>query len=329
MGTVGYALLEGMRPLEALYMTVITLSTVGFEEVRPLSDTGRLFTILLIVFGFGAVTYTVFTVSGLFIEGKIREAVERRRMERALAGLDNHVIVCGYGRLGRVVVEELEAAGVPILVLDRDEGVVEELDRRGLPVWQGDALDEESWAKAGVERARAVVLALGSEADAVFAALSLREAHPELPIHARATTEAGARRLRLAGVRQVVSPFRVGGQRIAQRILRPALVDFLDLSARPGGTDLGVEEVQVLEGSSVAGRALGELPRDALGALVVAIRRPDGSVAVTPRADDRLMPGDTVVLVGRTEDLRRFAELAAPPTNEPADGPAARSREED
>jgi voltage-gated potassium channel len=311
VGTLGFRWIASMTWIDAIYMTITTLSTVGYGEVRPLGPSGRLFATGLIVAGVGAALYTAGALAEFLIAGRVGELLGRRAMERALASLRDHVIVCGYGRLGRAVGIELERAGVPQVIVEEDPAVLERLGPLPHPVIQASAADEGALASAGLGRARAIVAATGSEAMNVYIALAAREASPTIAIHARAETEAGARRLRRAGANQVVSPHHLGGQRLAHAILRPAVVDFLELTS-PGRTgEIDLEEVVVASGAPLASLAVGELAGRGVRVSVVAIKRGAEPLALNPAPDARFAPGDRVVVVGERESVNRLAELAA------------------
>jgi voltage-gated potassium channel len=310
-GTLGYVAIAGMAPLDALFMTVITLSTVGYREMVPLDAAGKTFTMVLIVLGVGTTFYALITLAETLIEGRLRDVIGRRSMKRAIASMMDHVVLCGYGRFGRVVAEELERGGVSFVVIESDPGQQLTLEEGGRPYVIGTALDDDVLAEAGIARARAIVIAPGSDADNVFIALSAREANPRVAIHARGESDAGIRRLQLAGATQVISPYHLGGQRIAYALARPSVVDFITLAAPEGAaSDISLEEIVVGRGSSIATSRLRELPARGLQLHVVAIKRTGEPTRFQPSGEDALQPGDRVVVVGDAENLRRIAELA-------------------
>jgi voltage-gated potassium channel len=312
LGTAGFMLSEGLSFLDGLYMAVITLSTVGYKEVAPPSTAGRVFTIGFIVVGVGTALYAVVAIAEYLIEGRLQEVLGRRTMDRAIQELRHHVIVCGYGRLGRVVVEQLEEAGEGVVVVDPSPGLAVELERGGHLYVTGSALEESVLREAGIERAQAVVAATPSDPDNVFIALSARELNPEVAVHGRAETEPGERRLRLAGAQQVISIHQLGGQRIANAILRPAVMDFIELASPSGGAPVNLEEVAVGPGCALDGRPLRDLQPRHLRISVVAITRPGVATRLMPGADEVLRAGDRAVVVGDREELARFARLAEP-----------------
>lgn len=309
-GTAAYMALEPMGFRQALFMAVITLSTVGYAEVQPLSPAGQYFTIGFIVVGVGTTFYVVVALAEFLIAGQLADLLGRRSMDRTIQALRDHVIVCGYGRLGREVVVQLERAHVSVVIVDQNPGVAERLRAAGRACIAGSALEDEALRAAGIERARALVAATPSDADNVFIALSARELHPGIAIHARAETEAGTRRLHLAGAEQVIALHGLGGQRIAQAIVRPAVVDFIELATPGVGSPIDLEEVELSPESALVGRSLGELGDHGLRVSVVAIKRLGRPTRLNPGPGDGLEAGDHVVVVGDRDNLRRLAQLA-------------------
>ena len=308
--TVYYHGWEGMDWLEAWYMTVITLSTVGYEEIQPLSPMGRWFTILLITTGLGLALYTVVSAAEFLVEGRLMDVLGRRSMERSLAKMKDHVVLCGYGRLGRVVAQELRRVAMPMVVVEIKAELESQLLQMGVPFITGSALETRVLEQAGVERARAIVISTPSDADNVFIALSAREMNPTITIHTRAETEAGERHLRLAGADQIISPYHLGGLRIANALVRPAVMDFIEISSPGSGTDIVLEEVRLDEGCRLHGTRLKDLPRHQVRIAVVGIQRGGTRMALMPGADEELRSGDRIVVVGEEEHLARLSALA-------------------
>lgn len=312
IGTTGFMWIEGLPFLDALYMAVITLSTVGYQEVAPPSAAGRIFTIGYIVVGVGAAVYTVAAVAEFFIEGRLREVLGRRAMERTIQAMSGHVIVCGYGRLGRAVTEALRGSAVGIVVVEQDPDLAEELDALGVPYVIGSAVEEGVLERAGIERAQAVVTATPSDPDNVYIALSARELNADIAIHARGETDHGMRRMRLAGAEQVISLHRLGGQRIANAIVRPAVVDFIELSTPGAEAPIDLEEVVIGTDSRLDGIRVGGIAELGVELQVVAVKRLGQDTKLNPRGDFRLAARDHIVVVGDHDDLRRLASLAEP-----------------
>jgi voltage-gated potassium channel len=318
-GALGYVAIEEMRFLDALFMTMITLSTVGYGEVQPLSDAGQWYTMALIAVGVGLVFYTVVEAAAFLLEGRLVDLWGRRNSMRTIDAMYGHVLICGFGRLGRAVAEQLAASGTPFVVIDPAPGAQHACEARGWPFLEGSALDDDTLTAAGIARARALVAAIGSDADNVFIALSAREHNPALQIHARAETDEGVRRLQRAGAGQVVSPYQLGGSRIANAIVRPGVVEFLQLSDAGTGNEIDLEEVPLHEASAAAGLRLGELPDRGVRVSVVAIKHGDETLKLQPGPDHELNAGDRLIALGDRENLARLVELARRAERHPAD----------
>ena len=311
LGTAGYMLIEGLSAVDALYLTAVTVSTVGYGDIVPVTPTGRLFTVVLIMTGVGTVLYLLTQLAELVIEGQLREVFGRSAMERELEKLRGHVIVCGYGRFGKAVVEELMHSRSPLVILDSDAAKKDELAALAVPYFIGSALSDEALVEAGVERARAIVVATPSDSDNVFITLSARERNPRISIHARAESESGARRLRLAGAHQVISAYQIGGTRIAASILRPAVVDFLEISTLGRGEeDVALEEIRVAAGCAMVGRTVGALEKQSPRLRIVALKREAEPTRMTPDGTTRVNAGDYLVVIGERSSLEQLAQLA-------------------
>ncbi|MEC4684147.1 MAG: potassium channel protein [Nitrospirota bacterium] len=308
-GTVGYSIIEGWTLFDSLYMTVITLSTIGYQEVRPLSYTGRAFTIILVFVGVGAVAYGINNGIRIVFEGEIQKAFGRRKLEKRLKSIKDHFIVCGYGRMGRIICSELKAKGVPFVVVEKEPP---ELDADEETVFvYGDATKDEILRHSGIEKARGLISVLSTDAQNLYVVLSARELNPSLFIVARAGEEGSGQKLLRAGADRVVSPYHIGGLRIAQTVLKPAVVDFLEFATKSGNLELQMEEVQVEEGSDIAGKTIHEagVGRE-LGVIVVAIKRKDGDMKFNPVHNTLINAGDTLIAIGETEKLKALEKLA-------------------
>jgi voltage-gated potassium channel len=294
-GVAGYMVLEGWSFLDALYMTVTTLTTVGFREVRPLDDSGRVFTLTVMAVGVGLVLVTIAVTAQWVLEGTWSERSRRRRMDRRIAQLRDHFIVCAYGRVGRAVARELEDQGEPFVVVDPKESLVERLDEDGVPYLIADPSEEAVLRAAGVERARGLVCAVDSDATNVYITLIARSVKPDLFIVARASEPGSDERLQRAGADRVISPYVSSGRHMARVALRPAFADVLSLES-VGAPSLEVDEVRVDEASALSGRTLeSAFPERP----VLAVRRRSGSLTANPTGDLRLELGDLVLLLGQ------------------------------
>jgi voltage-gated potassium channel len=289
-GVLGYWVLEDWSFLDALYMTVITLTTVGFREVRPLDAQGRVFTIVLLVMGVGLALISVALIAQLVAESQLGARSRRRRMEREIDRLHDHTIICAYGRVGRAVARELRVNRVPFVVIDPQEDLRERMEADGVPFLIDDPSSEAVLKRAGVERARSLVCAVDSDATNVYITLIARSIRPDLQIVARASEPGSPERLERAGANRVVSPFVTSGQHMAKMAMRPEIVDVL--GEEEGGPALAVEERAVSHGSTLDGRTIADA-----GAPVLAVRHADGRVVANPPGDLTLREGDTVLVL--------------------------------
>lgn len=311
-GTAGYYLLEESYSLfDSLYMTVITLTTVGYEEVHPLSPPGKIFTIVLLLVGVLTFFYTVTELVRVVISGEVQQLLGRRRMERSLAGLTNHMIICGYGRMGRHVCQEFSRQGLPFVIIDRRPEVLRDFNVPNGIALEGDATADEVLKRAGVERARALVTVAASDADNLFITMSARLLNERLFIVARAEGELAEQKLRRAGANRVVTPYAIGGAKVAMAVLRPAVVDFIELATGTEHLDLQIEETLIQPGSQLAGVMLhASRLRQDLGVIVVAIKKASGHLVANPPGDAVMEAGDTLIALGARQNLDRVEALA-------------------
>jgi voltage-gated potassium channel len=308
-GTVGYMLMEHMNFEDALFMTIITITTVGYGEVKPLDHAGTIFTIALILTGVGAAYYVLAAVTEIVVGGQLQDLLGKRAMQRRIHQLSGHVIVCGYGRFGRVVVDELHRHGTTLVVIDNDPEKESALVQAGELYVLGSGLEESTLEQAAIASASEIVIATASDPDNVFIALSARSKNPQIRIHARAESDIGLKHLELAGVDQAISSYHWSAMRIANAIARPSVVDFLDLLA-PGlrPEEFGLEEVRVLEQSGQAGKTISALEHEGDRIRIVALKRGTEPMAFVPEAQTQLRPGDLFVAIGARTSLQRLAE---------------------
>jgi len=316
VGAIGYRIIEGWSWLDSIYMAVITLSTVGFKEAHPLSADGRLFTVGLIVAGSGVALYLVSMVAQLILDGQLTRAYLRERMAMRIRRKRGHVIVGGYGRFGQAVVDELLQADKQVVVMDPDVDLVGLLEERGLAYVIGSASADHCLLEAGVEGASALVAATPSDAENVLITLAAKELNPEIRVHARYDAETAARRLRKAGADQVVSPFQMGGSRTAASILRPAVVDFLEILSPRRGPEVDIEQVVVAPTSDLARSPIQEIERRLPQVRIVALRRGTQKIQIAPPATTVIEPHDLLVVIGEKGPLLELAARAAPPATE-------------
>jgi voltage-gated potassium channel len=312
-GTIGYRLIEGAGWWESFYMTVITLTTVGYREVFPLSHAGEAFTVALLLAGLGLILLVATEMARVMLAGELRRAFGQVRRSRMIERLAGHEIVCGWGRMGKAVVEELRRGRQPFVVIERFPEKVRELEERGYNVLIGDATSEAVLRSAGIGRARGLVACLNDDAHNVYTVLTARTLNPELFIVARATEEGSESRIIQAGANRVVNPYHLGGLRLAHLLLKPAVVDFLEFSLGPAGSELQLEQAVLSAASPAAGRTLTELDmRHRWGVAVAAVRRGD-SLFPNPEPTFRLEAGDTLVVLGTRAQLEAFEPVVTAP----------------
>jgi voltage-gated potassium channel len=307
IGTLGFMGIEGWSLLDSLYMTVITISTVGFREVHSLSAGGRLFATFLIVGGLGTAIYTFTRLGQLVLEGELADILGRRRMKSDLGKMKDHYIVCGYGRIGKPVVEGLDRDGLPCCVVDRDPHLEGSMRERGYVYVLGEATDEEILKSAGLERASCLLALLPSDADNLYLAITAKSIHPEIVVIARALDERAEMKLKRGGADRVVSPNKVAAHRILHAAVKPTIVEFMELVTHRDYLALSMEEIRVTEGSHVSDRTIAEAEiRRRCGAIVVAVKKSTGEMNYNPDPSERIEPGDILVALGKGEHLEKL-----------------------
>ena len=309
IGTIGYTSIEGWDVVDSFYMTIITLTTVGYGEVRELSLAGRMFTVALLLVGVGMVFYGAATIAEARFEERIRQIFGRRKLVKELDKLENHHIICGYGRIGSTVAGEYARESMPHVIIESDESIASHLDQEGKLIILGDATLDETLIEAQVEKARSLVCALPTDAENVFVTLTARALNPNLFILSRAARESSIGKMESAGADRVVSPYIMGGMRIAQSVLRPKLAGFIDEVIGHATTDLDFDEVTVPEGSYLVGMALRESEiSQETGVYLLSIRHSSGEMRFNPGADFQIQAGDHLYALGtpaQVESLRK------------------------
>lgn len=298
-GMAGYRMIEGWSWLDSLYMTVITISTVGFTEVRPLDAAGRVHTILLIIFGVGTVATTLSVLFEQLFHRQLKIIMEKRGMQRTIATLSGHTIVCGFGRMGRMIASSLQKAGQSVVVIERIPPTADKIEKLGFLVVQGNASDEETLSKAGIEKAASLVATLGTDADNLFLTLTARGLNEALNIIVRAEDENNTRKFTQAGASRVVSPFAIGAGHIVRVLTRPTVIDFVDLVSNDDDIKFEVVQTDITQDSPFAGKTLAEARvRQELGGMVLAIRNAAGRITFDPAPHTRIDEGDTLFVIG-------------------------------
>jgi voltage-gated potassium channel len=316
-GTVGYTVIEGWDLWDAFYMTVISVTTVGYREVHPLSRPGQAFTVAVVTFGVATVLYTFSFLMARLVEGDLQARWVRRRHRRMLDDLTHHFIICGFGRIGQIVAREFTRQDVPLVIIERDGERMQAAIATGYLAVEADASSEEVLKRVGISRARGFIAAVSTDADNVFAILTARLLRPDLFIIGRAETEDAKAKLIRAGADRVISPYQIGGLQLAQTALRPAVVDFVQLATSSDNLDLNMEQVQIAEAAPLAGRTIIEANlRQQFGVVVVGIQRANGAMEFNPPPESVMRVGDFLVVLGQARNLREL-EAAAGQTATP------------
>ena len=312
IGTVGYVLIEGWNILDAIYMSIITLSTVGYSEVHEMSRMGRVFTVFLVVVGVGFTLYIAGAIIQFMVEGRLRAMLGRRRLSLKIQRLKNHYIVCGYGRIGRVLCQDLRGRPLDLVAIEHNSDLVAAMEEDRMPYILGDATDESVLMEAGIKRAKGLVAVLATDADNIFLILTARQLNQELRIVARAANQRAKAKLKAAGANRVESPYDIGAAGMAQRILRPTVTTFLDLALARQHKDIQMEEMPVSAGSSLADVSLKDSGiRQRFNLIIIAILNADGSMRFNPSFESVIKAGDTLIAVGEKNNLKGLARVLA------------------
>jgi voltage-gated potassium channel len=311
-GTIGYVVIEGWGAWDAFYMTIITITTVGYMEIHPLSRAGQAFTVVLLLSGVGAALYTFTLLATVVVEGGLPKRLQRRRHERMLESIKDHFIICGYGRIGSIVAQQFRRQRIPYVVIERSPDRVQTAIEEGALGVEADASREEVLKRVGIERARGLIAVVGTDADNVYAILSARVMRPDLFIIGRAETEDATLKLKRAGADRVISPYQIGGVQIAQTALRPAVVDFMELATSSDNLELAMEQIKIATDSALAHRSILEANlRQRYGVIVIGIQREDSRMEFNPSPDTAIRPGDKLVVLGNPESLKQLEIDAA------------------
>jgi voltage-gated potassium channel len=308
IGVVGYAIIEGWTFLDSLYMTITTITTVGYMEIHPLSQAGRIFSIFLIVGGVGGALYILTTLVGLLLEGQFGITMGRRRMKTKISKLKRHFILCGFGRVGQAIAQVFSEEKTPFIIIDNDEEAIANAEEAGYLCLRADATSDETLKEAGIERARGLVAAVGSDTANTYITLSARGLRTDLFIEARSSSSEAKDKLNRAGADRVISPHAIGGRRMAMLALRPAVVDFIDTVTYRPGRELQLENVDVASGSSLVGQTM-EKARSRVGITILAMRKQSGKLIANPPGEEMIEEGDRLIVIGTKERLAAMESI--------------------
>ena len=307
LGTLGYYIFEPMPLFEAFYMTIITMSTVGFSEVIPLTTVGRVITVLIIILGLTVGTYTISIIVQWLVGGEIQKVFGRKKLHKQIIELNGHFIICGFGRIGQIICKELFEEGIKFVVIEQDASAIEEITSLKFLFIEMDATSEEALLAAGILKAKGLVTAVNSDANNVFITLTAKGLRPDIFVLARASEEKNEEKLIKAGATRVVSPYLIGGRRMAHVLKRPTVVDFLDIATINNKLGLLMEEVKVRPGSGLVGKNLIESRlRQDFGIIIVAIKKSVNQMIFNPAPSETLDAGDVIVAIGQRDDLKRM-----------------------
>ncbi len=306
-GTCGYYFVERMPLFEAFYMTIITISTVGYAEIVPLSQAGRVLTVIIIILGISVGAYTIGLLVRAFVEGELSKIVGRRKVQKQISSLKNHFIVCGFGRIGRIMCRELAADNIGFVVIEQDPATIEDIEIQRYLSIEMDATSEEALLAAGIMKAKGIATAVNSDANNVFITMTAKSLRPDIFVLARASEEKNEDKLVRAGATRVVSPYMIGGRRMAQMLKKPTVVDFIDIAMMGSHLGLMMEEAKIGKKSNLINKNLidSQLRKD-FGVIIVAIKKISGDMIFNPMPSETLEAGDVMVVIGKREDLQRM-----------------------
>ncbi|MBW2568075.1 MAG: potassium channel protein [Deltaproteobacteria bacterium] len=312
-GTAGYMLIEHWNIFDAMYMTVITISTVGYGEIHEISKIGRLFTVFLVFTGVGFCIYVAGSVVQFMVEGQIRTILGRRRLDKKIGRLKNHYIICGYGRIGRVLCKNLRRKPIDLVVIEKNKDMVHIMDEDKVLYIIGDAADEATLIKAGIKQAKSLIAVLATDVDNVFLVLTAKQLNPDLYIIARSSLEKAKSKLLAAGANKVESPYEIGAISMAQRILRPTVTNFIDQAFDYKQKNIHMEEIFVSASSNLMNVMLKDSGiRQDYNLIIIAIKKSDGDMLFNPSFESVIKAGDTLIAVGENSNLQKLAQILNP-----------------
>ncbi|GIV26740.1 MAG: potassium transporter TrkA [Bacteroidia bacterium] len=312
IGVFGYMFIEKIPFLDALYMTVITVATVGYREIVPPSDAGKIFTIFLIITSFGIFAYAISSITQFIVEGEFNQFFKNRKKVEEIAKLHNHVIICGFGRNGRQAAQVLKAHNQRFVVIEKDSNITDNITHKYKHlVLNGDASNDETLIKAGIQRAKAIITTLPNDADNLFIVLSARHLNPNIYIISRASEENSDTKLKIAGANKVIMPDKVGGAHMGTLVLKPDTVELIEMISSQGLNDVSLEEILYSDlSASLQHKTLKELElRHKCGANIIGFKTPDGHYIINPSPDTPIIPNSKIFVLGTKEQIKRLKSL--------------------
>ncbi len=302
IGVIGYEIIEGWGFLDSIYMTITTITTVGYSEVHPLSDGGRIFSIFLMIGGVGGAFYALSGIVGYIVEGNIGTVWERRKMQNKINNLKGHFILCGFGRVGEEIARAFKEEEVPFIIIDNRPECIARLEKTEYIYLEGDATRDETLKSAGIERARGLIAAVGTDTDNTYITLSARGMCPDIYIEARASSAEAMTKLERSGANRVILPHAIGGNRMAMLALRPSVVDFIDNVIYSRGREMRLENVDIAESSKLIDLTIKDV-RDKTRVSVLAIQKKGRTLTPNPTGEEMVEEGDKLIVIGTKEQL--------------------------
>ena len=309
IGTVGFHVIEGWSFIDSFYVTITTLSTVGYGDFTPITAEGKFFTVFIIIFGVGMMFYSLILMSETFIEARLRSLLGRGKLEKMIEKMNNHYIICGCGRIGLLICRELTAEKVPCVVIDNNPEVIQKAQDEGFIYCKGDATQDKTLIEAGIKRAKGIVCVLPSDAENLYIILTAKELNQNIYIISRSEDEASEHRLIRAGADRVMSPYTLGGVRMAMAILRPAMLDFIEISSRRQSLELRMEEIPIHPGSQFIGTSLEDSGiRQHYGLIVITVKKDSGKMIFNPLAEYVIAEGDRLIAMGEDDNVKKLVK---------------------
>ena len=309
IGTIGFNFIEGWSFIDSFYTTIITLTTVGYGDFTPRTAEGKIFAVFIIIFGVGTMLYAFGLISETVIEGRLRRLLGRGKLEKTIEKMNNHYIICGGGRIGFWICRELIAGKMPCLVIDSNPEVSQKAQDEGFICFKGDATQDKILIEAGIKRAKGIVCVLPSDAENLYVILTAKELNQQIYIISRSEEEESEHRLLRAGADRVMSPYTLGGVRMAMAILRPAMLDFIEITTRQQSLELRMEEISICKGSPFITQSLEDSGiRKRYGLIIVAVKKDSGKMIFNPMANYIIAEGDRLIAMGEDENVKQFSE---------------------